>query len=805
MKISLNWLNDYVKLDADPASTAERITLAGLEVEEVSKVGSDLKGVVVGRVVTCAPHPNADRLYVTTVDIGSAVLPIVCGAPNVAVGQKVLVATVGTTLPLTLPDGSALVIKSAKIRGEVSEGMICAADELGLGDDHSGILVLPEPSRVGEPADAVLDLHTDHVFEVAITPNRPDATCHLGIARDLSAVLNTHLTKPVPSVEPDLPPLDPADFSVDIRSTDKCHRYVGVLVRGVTVAASPKWLTDRLTAIGLRSINNIVDATNYVMMELGQPLHAFDLRQLAGRTIIVSDDPTDSVFTTLDGQSRSVPAGSLYIRDAEKPVALAGIMGGLNSEISDTTSDVLIESAYFDPRTIRRTSKLIGLQTDSSYRFERGIDPSITRKAALRCAQIILKICPGATIAGGVDSHPVKTEPIRIPLRLEFVNRTIGMQLKLNQVVSVLRGLEFDVEKQPDDRLLVTVPTFRPDITREIDLVEEVARILDYNQIPNPGKIQFSRPYPLPFRETAIRRIRDAAVRLGFREMYGNSLLPEAAASRFADEAALIRTLNPISRDTTTLRPVLAPGFLRAAAFNANRGAKRVRLFEIGNIFRSSTTGTWLDGIHEDTHVILGVSGLSREAHWTGPEAPFSAVELKGLVLNLFDILGIAPLVSAEVGAGTVVFRFDGNELGRMVVVDAGTLAQFDLTQPAGYFEGSASLIIEAMSRVERITYVPVPKLPSIEYDIALIVDKGVASGELERVIRAKAGSTLRSVNVFDVYEGRNLPEGRKSLGYRMVFRNDERTLTLKDVDAIITDIVSDLAKTFGAQHRTGN
>jgi phenylalanyl-tRNA synthetase beta chain len=314
---------------------------------------------------------------------------------------------------------------------------------------------------------------------------------------------------------------------------------------------------------------------------------------LVGNEIVVRIEASESTFTTLDGQQRMVPAGTLYIRDGEKPVALAGVMGGLNSEIADTTTDILIESAYFDPKTIRRASKLLGLQTDSSYRFERGIDPAITRRAALRCAKLILGMCPGAGIVGGIDAHPVKTEPKTVDLRLEFVNRILGMDLKLNQVVSVLRGLEFDVHKLGDSRLSVTVPTFRPDISREIDLVEEVARILDYNKIPNPGKIQFSRPYPLPFRETAIRRIREAAVRLGFREMYGNSLLPEQFAGRFADETTLIHTLNPISRDTTTLRPVLAPGFLRAAAFNANRGAKRVRLFEIGNIFRQDATGTW--------------------------------------------------------------------------------------------------------------------------------------------------------------------------------------------------------------------
>lgn len=802
MKISLNWLNEYVTLDEAPADIAERITLGGLEVEETRAIGSSLDGVVTGLVLTCQPHPNADRLRVTTVDVGTAVLPIVCGAPNVAAGQKVLVATVGTTLPVTLPDGANLVIKSAKIRGEVSEGMICALDELGLGDDHSGILVLPADTPVGKPIKDVMDLYVDHVFDVAITPNRPDATCHLGIARDLSAILNTNLKKPVPADEPDLKPVTPAQLRVTIDSPDACHRYVGVLMTGVQVGPSPKWLQDRLSAVGLRSINNIVDATNYVMMELGQPLHAFDMRTLVGNEIVVRIEASESTFTTLDGQQRMVPAGTLYIRDGEKPVALAGVMGGLNSEIADTTTDILIESAYFDPKTIRRASKLLGLQTDSSYRFERGIDPAITRRAALRCAKLILGMCPGAGIVGGIDAHPVKTEPKTVDLRLEFVNRILGMDLKLNQVVSVLRGLEFDVQKLGDSRLSVTVPTFRPDISREIDLVEEVARILDYNKIPNPGKIQFSRPYPLPFRETAIRRIREAAVRLGFREMYGNSLLPEQFAGRFADETTLIHTLNPISRDTTTLRPVLAPGFLRAAAFNANRGAKRVRLFEIGNIFRQDATGTWLPGIHEDTHVLLGISGLSREAHWTTPETPFFAAELSGLVDAFVEILGVGKQVGKQVTGDGITYTLGAIEFGRLVLVDTDTRKIFELSQTAGYFEGSVGRLVSAMEEVDRITYVPIPRFPSIEYDIAVVTQKATASGELEGLIRTKAGSLLRSLTVFDVYEGKNLPEDSKSLGYRLVFRDDEKTLTLKDVDGIISGIVSALEKR-GARLRT--
>lgn len=804
MKVSLNWLNEYVKLPMSPDEVANHITLAGLEVEEVVQIGSSLDGVVVGEVLTRIQHPNADRLSVCSVDIGAGEpVQIVCGAPNVAAGQKVLVATVGTTLPITLPDGSPLVINASKIRGERSQGMICAEDELGLGTDHSGILVLNTDKPNGTPIGEVMKLDIDHMLEVAITPNRPDATCHLGIARDLSAVLNEHLEKPFGKDEPTFAPLPGSTIDISIEAPEKCHRYVGVLIRNVKVGPSPDWLKKRLTTIGLRPINAIVDATNFVMHELGQPLHAFDYDQIAGKRIIVRDFEQKTMFTTLDGQERAIPAGSLFICDGDKPVALAGIMGGLNSEISDATTTVLLESAYFAPTGIRKTSKSIALQSDSSYRFERGIDPNITAHAAKRCADLILKLSEGAEIVGGVDLHPVKTEPLTLPLRLSFVNRTLGTTLRFNQVVSILKGLEFDVRKEADETLMVTVPTFRPDISREIDLVEEVARIFNYNEIPNPGKIQFSRPYPLPYRETALKAIREAAVRLGFRETYGNSLLPEAQAELFAPADALIHALNPISRDTTTMRPVLAPGFLRAAAFNFNRGAKSVRFFEIGNIFLKAEKGTYVPGVHEDTHLLLGMGGLSTEAHWSHPETKFRLIELKGAMANMFKMLGVSDQVTTDIQPDGITYAIGNQRLGSLRTPDERTVKMFDLNQSVAFAEVSLGVLIPAMERAFRITYQPIPKYPSIEYDVAVVVAQSVPSGDLEALIRKQAGKTLRSVTVFDVYEGKNLPPASKSLGYRLVFRDDNRTLTLGDVDAIIRRVVTALETTYGAKLRS--
>lgn len=804
MKVSLNWLNEYVKLPASADDVANHITLAGLEVEEVVQIGSTLDGVVVGEVLTRIQHPNADRLSVCSVDIGTGEpVQIVCGAPNVAAGQKVLVATIGTTLPITLPNGAPLVINASKIRGERSQGMICAEDELGLGSDHAGILVLKTDKPNGTPIGEVMKLDIDHMLEVSITPNRPDATCHLGIARDLSAVLNEHLEKPYCKDEPTFAPLQSSTIDISIEAPEKCHRYVGVMIRNVKVGPSPDWLKKRLSTIGLRSNNSIVDATNFVMHELGQPLHAFDYDQIDGKRIVVRDYPTETAFTTLDGQQRNIPAGSLFICDGAKPVALAGIMGGMNSEISDSTTTVLLESAYFAPTGIRKTSKSIALQSDSSYRFERGIDPNITAHAAKRCADLILKLSEGAEIVGGVDLHPIKTEPITIALRLSFVNRTLGTSMRFNQVVSILKGLEFDVRKEADETLMVTVPTFRPDISREIDLVEEVARIFNYNEIPNPGKIQFSRPYPLPYRETALKNIREAAVRLGFRETYGNSLLPEAQAELFAPAEVLIHALNPISRDTTTMRPVLAPGFLRAAAFNFNRGVKSVRFFEIGNIFLKAEKGTYVPGVHEDTHLLLGMGGVSAEAHWMQPEKKFQLIELKGVMGNLFTILGVADQVTSDIQPDSITYRIGKELLGRLSLPGESIIKMFDLNHPVAYAELSLCVLLPAMERAFRITYQPIPKYPSIEYDVAMVVANDAASGDLEATIRKQAGKTLRSVSVFDVYEGKNLPEGTKSLGYRMVFRDDNKTLTIGDVDAIIRRVVTALETSFGAKLRS--
>ncbi|MCH8523240.1 MAG: phenylalanine--tRNA ligase subunit beta [Balneolales bacterium] len=806
MKVSYNWLKDYVSFDQSPEQVAEILTLTGLEVEEIHKVGSDLTGVVVGRVTACDQHPNADRLKLCRVDVGEAEpLQIVCGAPNVDVDQKVLVATIGTELPVSLPDGSPLVIRKSKIRGEVSLGMICAEDELGLGDDHAGIMVLNPEAEVGASASSVVNTNIDFIFEIGLTPNRPDASCHLGVARDLAAVLNKHLKKPFKTLSnPDNAVTDHPDISITIADTDKCHRYVGILVTDVKVGPSPDWLSSRLKSIGLRPINNIVDATNYVLHELGQPLHAFDYNLVSEKKIEVKAFDKERSFITLDEVERKVPAGSLFICDGTKPVAIAGIMGGLNSEINDDTKNVLIESAYFEPVGIRKTSKLLNLQTDSSYRFERGIDPNITYAAAHRCATIIRDIAGGKIQAKYVDVHPVKTEPRKVTLRLKRLNKLLGTSFMINQAVSVLRALEFEVKKSSSDEMICTVPTFRPDVTDEIDLIEEVARIYDYNKIPNPDYIHIPRPEVLPFREQFLTRLREVARSLDFREIYANSLLHENTATAFAQDTDLIKTLNPISKDTAVLRPSLIPGLLKAAGYNFNRGAKSVRFFEIGNTFKKGNPGTWHNGIIEETWMMLGLGGLRREEFWFHKEEPYTIFDLRSAVEVLLGSIHLNKnIVTKKISDHELGLYYENKFIGSIAEVEKKTRDYFDVSAPLFVATLCVSDMLELAKNLPPMVYKPVPKFPGIDFDLALQVSSNIDAGDLEQTIRSVAGSRLTSISTFDVFEGKSLGSGQKSIAFRLIFIDEMKTLTIKDVDSIITKVVRKLSDSYGAKLRS--
>lgn len=810
MKISCNWLADYLVGSYTPETLAERITLAGLEVEEIIQTGKPLPGVVIGKVLEVSKHPDADRLTVCRVDIGTEISQIICGAPNVAAGQTVAVATVGTTLPVLDREGKPLVLRKAKIRGVESAGMICAEDELGLGDDHSGIMVLDNSLPVGESFDKAMGRTSDHVLEVSLTPNRPDATCHLGVARDLSAVFDVDLNDPRTAIMGSNSVSGTAfsvveshpEMAIEIRNPELCNRYVGVLVDGVTIGPSPQWLQDRLKAIGLRPLNNVVDATNYVLHELGQPLHAFDFEQVAGKKIVVQAFDKEVAFTTLDSQERKVPAGSLFICDAERPVALAGVMGGENSEVTDTTKRILIESAWFEPTSIRRTSKTLALQTDASYRFERGIDPAGTLVAAMRCAQIIAEIA-GGTIDGRVlDVHPVKPSEVRVSLRHSRLVSVIGADPGVEAIERILRRLGFVVEKAGSD-WDVTVPTWRPDVSREIDLIEEVARIYDYNRIPAPEHVSYVKPAAYPAWEQFLVRVRGLARSLGFREIQTISLLPDPMAVHFVSAADQVRTLNPISQDQAVLRPDLRFGFLRTAAYNFNRDASGIALFEIGNVFTRAGESTWIKGINEEVHLLLGVAGLRQESSWNQEATLWTLADLKSRLSTFFDRLGLSSsTLKADIETDGLSWSINGQSIARLQVASGDLKKAFDLKHDAWTVEINLSKLEPFVSALGTTVFQPIPKFPSIEYDAAFIVDGNVSAHDLEQDIRDISGEILQKISVFDVYEGKGVGEGKKSIAYRMTFIDKTKTLTISDVDPIIKKVVKRLEQRHGAALR---
>ncbi len=803
MKISYNWLKQYINTEISADEAADKLTLLGLEVEEVEEIGSDFEGFVIGEVLDVRSHPNADKLVLCDVNTGDETLQIICGAKNVAAGQKVPVATVGSTLPAPMDDGSYLTIKKAKLRGEKSNGMICSEVELGLGDDHTGIMVMDSSLKPGMPLKEALNAEKDTVFEIGLTPNRPDAACHIGVARDLSSVVEESLKTPYKSVPEPKKSLDD-EISISIIDSDKCHRYVGLIVDNVEVKESPEWLKQRLISIGLRPINNVVDVTNYVLHEIGQPLHAFDYELVGGKKIVVQSFDEDKKFTTLDSIERTVPAGSLFICDGNGPVAIAGVMGGENSEVTEKTTKILIESAWFEPSSIRKTSKSLALQTDSSYRFERGIDPTMQLKAAWRAAELIAELSGGTIFEGYVDEHPIKHEPQAVPLRVARVNHLLGTNLDEQRVVSILGKLEFEVESDSNGILQCTVPPFRPDITREVDLIEEVGRVFDYNNIPRPDTAPFITPDPLSDAEVFHERMRSLAKSLGYKEISTNSLLSKKEAGLLADEKLHVHTLNPVSQENTTLRTHLAGGFMKAVHYNLNRNATNLRFFEIGHVFRKSDDSTWIEGVQEHVCLMLGLCGSKKRTDWRGEAEPYTIFDLKSDLEAVLDDLGISDRITRETAGNHMLkYQLEGNEIATLRIAHEEWLKGFDLEQDAFVAEVDLTLLDKLGAEKRDITYQPVAKFPTFEFDAAFTVEQTVRTGDLTREIKHTAGEILKDVSVFDVYEGENLGKNKKSIAFRLTFLDSNKTLNIKDVEPVVQKVVQKLEKTFGAKLRS--
>ena len=848
MNVSLRWLSDYVAHGLAPDALADVLTLAGLEVESVETTGPPLAGVVVGRVLSVRPHPDADRLRLCDVDLGAAAedgapVQIVCGAPNVAAGQAVPVATVGTELMLPARGGSELApvtIQAGTIRGEVSHGMICAEDELGLGDDHDGILVLDPDTPPGTPfADYLAergDLPGDAVLDVAITPNRPDATSHVGVARDVAALTGALLTPPLVEI-PGVGGAAAQQTSVTIEDAEACPRFAAMLVRGVTVGPSPDWMQARLRAVGLRPISNVVDVTNFVMLELGQPLHAYDLDRLAGERLVVRRTDGET-FTTLDGAARALPAGTIVVRDAERTVGVAGVMGGRDSEVSDATTNVLVEGAYWDPASIRRTAKALGLQTDASYRFERGVDPTGQARAVARAAALIADLGGGEVVPGLVDETPIPYAPRTTTLRPARLARVLGAEIDPDEAARLLGAIGFDV-RETESRLeafaeavmreegaaaaaheagagwTVGIPPWRPDVEREIDVIEEVARLWGYDNLPTPD----ATPVPLvPATDTPaarqLARARRRLATLGLREAYTNSLVPAGVAERFADGAWTglggepVETLNPISQEMAALRPSLLPGLLAAAAYNRARGAATARLFGAGHVMArggGSASAPAVDGYAERPHLALVLTGAAALASPDGPARALDVLDLKGLVLDLLADLGVEHPAEAVVESALVPraleLRHGGQRLGALGQVAPEVAAAYDLDGPVFAAELDWQAVAAVARRGDVARYQPISRHPAAERDLAFVVPEGQPAGELLATIRTAGRPLLQEARLFDVYRGEGLPEGSKSLAVALRFGAD-RTLRDKEVDGRVKKIVAAVTHAHGATLR---
>ena len=822
MRISTNWLRDYVETSLSAEELGDLLTMSGLELEEIERVGVDFPGVVVGHVLETSQHPNADRLTLCKVDVGEGEpVQIVCGAPNVAGGQKVAVAAVGSMLMLPSRENPAervaVKIRKSKLRGEVSQGMICAEDELGLGDGHDGILVLDNSAEIGQPFGEYLQAtgrsKSDAVLDLAITPNRPDATSHIGVAREVAALTERPLKMPeIASVEAGGEAAE--QISVEIEDPEGCPRYVGMVIRGVKVGTSPDWLRERLEAIGLRPINNVVDVTNFVLHEFGQPLHAFDYDLVAGHKIIVRRSTKGEAITTLDGEERKLPEGALLICDAERPVAVAGVIGGANSEVSEATTNLLLESAYFEPVSIRKAAKALGLQTDASYRFERGVDPTGQARAAARAAQLIVEVAGGEIVPGLVDAHPMPHTPLTVILRPERVAKVLGIEVPIDDITRLLTAIGFEVE-EGDGGLRCTIPPFRPDIEREIDVIEEVARLWGFDRIPSPA----TAAVPLvPAGDTPEAKLLDAVrmrlIGLGFRELYTNSLVPEETAERFAAaswagaEVEIVKTLNPISQDMSAMRPSLLPGLLGVVAYNQARGAESLRLMEFGHVYtRSTDSSDPVEGYHEHTSLILGITGTAKQKGWNTDARAVDFFDLKGVLEHVLGILGLPEITetpSTEPDALTA-YRLElhvgERRLGIIARVSDELAEARDLRAPLFVAELNADLLAELAHRDGNLRYEPISRFPAVDRDLAVVVGDTQPVGPMLTTIRETAGPLLQSARLFDLYRGGRIGGGQKSVAFALRFLAG-RTLRDEEVDGRIRKVVKALEREYGAQLR---
>lgn len=796
MKISYNWLKHFIDLKDSPEELSLVLTDIGLEVESLEKVQTvpgGLEGLVVGEVKTCAQHPNADRLKVTTVDVGGeADLHIVCGAPNVAAGQKVIVATVGATLYPTT--GDPFKIKKSKIRGEVSEGMICAEDEIGMGESHDGIMVLPAETPVGSSARTYFGINDDYLFEIGLTPNRADAASHLGVARDLAAFYGTELQWPE-VVEPSAELSELYPVSVESPGS---KRYVSCIIRDLKVGESPDWLKEKLHVIGVRPINNVVDITNYVLHGLGQPLHAFDAKKISGDRVVVRQAHQGESFTTLDGVERTLDAQDLVICDAEKPMCLAGVFGGAESGVTEETTEVFLESAYFDAVSVRKTSKRHGLKTDASFRFERGTDPDMPVIALQYAVQLLKELAGGELATSISDIYTEKVEPFRFEVRYDYVRRLIGDDISKDEIRRILLALDIQVSSENDDSLQVAVPPYRVDVTREVDVVEEVLRMYGYNRIPIGGQMKSSiNPTPKPNKEAVLDVVADLLAANGYWEVMNNSLTDQEQAT---DPATAVRIVNPLSSDLDSMRQDLLPAMLGTVEYNQKRRAADLRLFEFGKTYRL------VEQVYEESnHLAILLTGHHENNHWNLADQPSTFYHLKGMVDGVLHRLGLKDLqvedaVLPYLNYGLAYVK-NQKTLVSMGEVKGDVLKKADVQGRVFYAIFDWDLLLKLLKR-NQIVFQEIPKFPAVKRDLALLLDENVSFEQLRQIAFRTERKFLKAVNVFDVYKGDKLPSGKKSYALNFIIQDEEKTMDDKRIDAIVKKLIINFEKETGATVR---
>ncbi|MUP37172.1 phenylalanine--tRNA ligase subunit beta [Labilibaculum euxinus] len=816
MKVSYKWLKDYIDIDLTPAEMDDILTQIGLEVggiEKIQSIKGGLEGLVIGEVKTCIPHPNSDHLSITSVDVnGEELLPIVCGAANVAAGQKVVVATVGTVLY----DGDeSFTIKKSKIRGEVSLGMICAEDEIGVGTGHEGIMELPLEAVVGTPAAKYFNVEDDIAIEIDLTPNRIDGASHIGVARDLAAYLKQQkaIEYKMPSVEAFKVENNSTPIEVVVENPEACHRYSGVCVSGVTIAESPEWLQNRLKAIGLKPINNIVDITNFVLFETGQPLHAFDYSKIAGNKVIVKTLAGGAQFTTLDETKRELNENDLMICNAEEPMCIAGVFGGLESGVSASTTSVFLESAYFDSVSVRKTARRHGLNTDASFRFERGTDPNNTIYAMKRAALLIKEIAGGIISSEVIDIYPNPVADFKVEVSVDRIERLIGKKIGKETIKNILTALEIGIEKEDDDTLNLLVPPYRVDVKREADIVEEVLRIYGFNNVEVPGKVNASLSYaPKPDEHKLRNTIADLLSYSGFNEIMNNSL---TKASYYENLESLkpentVRIFNPLSSDLNAMRQSLLFGGLECIAYNINRRNMDLKFYEFGKSyqhFKNEENENPVDNYFEKEHLSVFMCGNKTAANWNLKEEPTNFFHIKAFTENVLKRLGfkIDKLRINEIENDQFT---EGLSYGvkKKVLVEVGMvsgkiLKEMNIDVPVYYADFDWETLIGEATK-NKIAYTEIPKYPAVKRDLALLIDKATSFAEIKTIAFNCEKNLLKSVSLFDIYEGEKLGADKKSYAVSFILQDTVKTLEDKQIDKIMQKLIKSYEKQLGAQIR---